>query len=61
VNGEVVAVTDVSPFEAWWPLEVGTYMLDTEVLRADGSTLMLEPVPFSVQLPPEPGSRNVGN
>lgn len=53
MNGEPVAVVTEAPYEAWWTLEVGEFTLETEVVRANGSRLQLDPVPFTVQLPPE--------
>lgn len=56
INGAEVARVATSPYEAWWPLAVGTFTLETEVVRTDGSRLHLDPVPFAVQLPPAGGS-----
>ncbi|MEO0564080.1 MAG: penicillin-binding transpeptidase domain-containing protein, partial [Chloroflexota bacterium] len=51
LNGREIAIVRDAPFEAWWTLQPGDFTLETEVIRADGTRLSLESVPFAVQLP----------
>ncbi len=61
INGREVSRVTEAPYEAWWTLDNGEFTLETEVIRANGTRLQLDPVPFTVQLPPERGSYNAEN
>ena len=60
INGEPVASVTEAPYAAWWQLSVGTFTLETQVVRSDGSREQLPPVPFTVQPPPDGASFDGG-
>lgn len=51
VNGEPLATLASPPFEAYWPLAAGEYVVSAQGTLPDGSPIESDPVPFRVNLP----------
>jgi membrane peptidoglycan carboxypeptidase len=56
LNGQAIGTVTSSPWDVWWPLEIGTHELTAVATLADGSTDTSEPIPFTVveYSPPQP-------